>query len=180
MNETSCTIKLAISYTLKNFIEKLINNINQFEELLNSEDILLCNKLDQLIDNKSRDYICENRCMGCLDYVLVNRIFSNFYTNIEKTNNSSKLLLEHICKTLELKELEHPIIIAINLISNPKYIEKKINEDKKNEYNEYLLEINNHISSLKNDFYNQKITELTDIIFHYDFLTKEQEINQKK
>jgi len=176
MKKTSCILKLAMSYTLKNFIEKLVNDINVWQETSFSEEILVLTELENILHERE---ICDNRCLGCLDYYLVNDIFKNFRDKITDTNEFYEKLIIYILKTLELEQLNGSIEIAINLISNPKYTEKQIDKNRRNEYNEYVSKINEIVIALKLAFYNQKITELHGVVLNHARLSQEQKIVQK-
>ncbi|MFZ2968977.1 MAG: hypothetical protein WA080_08000 [Sulfuricurvum sp.] len=176
MQKTSCILKLAISYTLKNLIEKLVNDINTWKETSFSEEELVLTQLEEILQDRD---ICDDRCMGCLDYRLVNNIFINFSDKIIDTNKLYEELIMYILNTLELNQLKDSIEIAINLISNPKYIKEHIDENRRNEYNKYVSEINDIVIALKLAFYNQKIIELDDVVLNYAKLSQEQQIAQK-
>lgn len=176
MQKKSCALKLAISYTLKNLIEKLVNDINTWQEISFSEEILVFTQLEEILQDR---YICDNQCMGCLDYHLVNSIFINFRDKIIDTNKLYEALIMYILNSLELNQLKGSIEIAINLISNPKYIEEHVDENRRNEYNKYVSEINDIVIALKLAFYNQKITELHTVVLNHAKLSQEQQIAQK-
>lgn len=176
MQKESCKLKLAISYTLKNFIEKIVNDINVLSKGIFLEEILVFSQLEEILNDKN---ICDDRCMGCLDYDLVRNIWINFTSKIDKTNKLYEELIIYILQTLKLKQLEGQIEIAFNLSSNPKYIEKQLDEERRNEYNDYVTAINDIFISLKLAFYNQKITEFTDVILQHERLSQEQHIKQE-
>lgn len=172
--EMDCTIKLSISYVLKKFIENIIEDINKWHETAYSEEMLLLSRLEKKLQIQE---ICEKQCMGCLDYILVSKIFLDFKTKIDETNKKYVELISYILRKLDLKNLNASIEIAIHIISNPKYIKKQLEENQIDKYKEYCDEINGIIIGLKLDYYNQRIVELDDIVLQHSHLVKEQKNN---
>ena len=169
-----CTIKLSISYVLKKFIENIIEDINKWHETAYSEEMLLLSRLEEKLQIQE---ICENQCMGCLDYISVSKMFLDFRTKIDESNKKYVELIYYILNKLDLKNLKYSIEIAINMISNPKYIKKQLEENQIDKYQEYCDEINGIIIGLQLAYYNQRITELQDVILNYSYLREEQKFN---
>jgi hypothetical protein len=165
-----CTIKLAISYSLKNFLERLVINIHLWNEIKFSEEFILVHDLNKQLKTTK---ICEHSCMGCLDYILVNRIFGDFHTKIEETNKKYNTLLSFFVKEYNLDIID-PIELALNLIVKPEYLEKILDTNQVVEYKEYVSDINGIIISLKLSYYHQRITELHDIVLSHGNLAQEQ------
>ncbi|HFU76080.1 MAG TPA: hypothetical protein ENK66_07530 [Arcobacter sp.] len=169
-----CTIKLSISYVLKKFIENIIEDINKWHETAYSEEMLLLSQLEEKLQIQE---ICEKQCMGCLDYILVSKMFLNFRTKIDESNKKYVELIYYILRKMDLKNLNGSIEIAINVISNPQYIKKQLKENQIDKYQEYCDEINGIIIGLKLAYYNQRITELHDVILNHSYLKEEQKFN---
>ena len=175
MQKTSCELKLAISYILKILIENIVRNINSYQHNRFSEEYLVIYQLEEVLHHR---YICENRCKGCLDYQLVNKIILNFSDEIIRINDLYKTFIEDVLKELNLSDLVHPIEIAINLVSNPEHVKKHLNNSKINVYDKYFSEISSNITSLKLAFYNHKIIELHDVILNDFKLPQKQKVSQ--
>jgi len=173
-NKMDCTIKLAISYVLKKFIENIIEDINKWHETAYSEEMILLSQLEGKLKIQG---ICEKQCMGCLDYILVTKMFLDFRTKIDESNKKYVKLIYYILNKLELKNLNGSIEIAINVISNPKYIKKQLKENQIDKYKKYCDEINGIIIGLQLAYYNQRITELHDVILNHSYLKEEQKFN---
>lgn len=171
--EIDCTIKLAISYSLKKILEKLVNNIHLWNEIKFSEEIIVFHHLNKQLTNTK---ICENYCMGCLDYSLVDKIFGDFHTKIEEINEEYNNLLNFFLKEYSL-DIKDPIELALNLIAKPEYLGKKLDDNHLVKYKQYVSNINEIIISLKLSYYNQRITELHDVILNHSHLTQDQKYN---
>ena len=91
MQKTSCELKLAISYILKILIENIVRNINSYQHNRFSEEYLVIYQLEEVLHHR---YICENRCKGCLDYQLVNKIILNFSDEIIRINDLYKTFMK--------------------------------------------------------------------------------------
>lgn len=171
-----CTIKLAISYSLKKILEKLVKNIHLWNEIKFSEETIVFHELNKQLKNTR---VCENHCMGCLDYILVDRVFGDFHTSIDKTNKKYKDLLRFLSQEYNLDIID-PIELALNLIAKPEYLEKKLDNNQLAEYKEYVSDINEIIINLKLSYYNQRITELHDKVLSHSHLANKQESNSIK
>ena len=173
----NCTIKLNISYLLKKIIEQLIDDINYWYKLEYSDEFLLYLSLNKIVESSK---ICDKPCMGCLDYELVNRIFiDDFITRIKELNEENSVIINELSLLFDLPKSSNPVTLALDLFSNPKYVNGKLDISQKDIYSNYLNEINCAISTLAINYYIQKKTEFYDIIIDSAPLETEQEITYK-
>lgn len=172
-----CVVKLNISYILKLLIEKLVNDGSSWMDLKTSEEFNLFIMLEEELKDRS---ICEKQCMGCLDYHLVNNIFYKFIEKIKAINNKNTALINGLIDTFSIKDAKDPVNLAFELISNPTYVEKQIDEKTHYDYKQYVKGIEQAHSTLAIEYCQQRKTELHDIIMSNCHLDEVQSLNYKE
>ncbi|MBB1436961.1 MULTISPECIES: hypothetical protein [Pseudoalteromonas] len=156
-----CVVKLNISYILKVLIGKLVSDSDSWMDLKTSEEFNLWIMLEDGLKDR---IICEKQCMGCLDYHLVNRIFYDFIENIKIINNKNTDLINCLSDKFSLKNEEDPVSLAFELISNPVYVERQLDEKAHHLYKQYVKGVEQVHSALAVGYCQQRMTELHDII----------------
>jgi len=172
-----CVIKLNISYVLKKIIEKLVDDINSWKDLRSSEEFNLFKLLNRNLKDRR---LCEHQCRGCLDYYLVQTIFSQFISDIEAINKKNKQLLDFLVNLFFLEDCNHPVDLAIELISNTKYVGKKLDDIYLNNYQYYVSEIMQAYSALVLAYCRQRVIELDGVILSNHNLNEEQSISYQE
>lgn len=156
-----CVVKLNISYILKILIGKLVSDSDSWMELKTSEEFNLWIMLEEGLKDRT---ICEKQCMGCLDYHLVSRIFYSFIEKIKIINNKNTDLINCLSDKFSLKHEEDPVSLAFELISNPVYVERQLDEETHHQYKQYVKGVEQASSALAVEYCQQRMTELHDII----------------
>ncbi|MGR3980190.1 hypothetical protein [Pseudoalteromonas sp. 1181_04] len=155
-----CVVKLNISYILKVLIGKLVSDSDSWMDLKTSEEFNLWIMLEDGLKDR---IICEKQCMGCLDYHLVNRIFYDFIENIKIINNKNTDLINCLSDKFSLKNEEDPVSLAFELISNPVYVERQLDEKAHHLYKQYVKGVEQVHSALAVGYCQQRMTELHNI-----------------
>lgn len=161
-----CNKKSYSTYLLNIIIEKLVININNWNLLKNSEELQLLNQLDDEITK--RDY-CENLCKGCLDYYFYNKIILDFIGGIKSINQKFEQIISKILKDifkLTKDDLQHPLDILVNMISNQNYIIKFLETNNILDYKIYCDEFEKLNINMAVSYYNHKQIELHDEVFN--------------
>ena len=172
-----CVVKLNISYVLKKVIEKLVYDFNYWMDLGSSEELNLLSVLESSLKDRA---LCERQCLGCLDYHLVNNIFHEFIQSIEAINKENSGLLNVLINSFSLEDSANAVSVAVELISNPEYVGKKLDENNYRNFEEYVRKILQAHSILAIGYINQRKIELHDIILPNHSLQQEQSFNYKE
>lgn len=141
----NCLIKHSLSFVIESFVKRLIDDVNEYHHLLTTEDWRLLVNLDQAVGDRQ---ICQNECLGCLEFARMMSMFSNFLNGIVKANKENEGLITELRHIFTIPKELNPIILALDLVVSPSYVKAKIPENLVLPYEEYAAAVNGEVSRL--------------------------------
>ncbi|CRM21998.1 hypothetical protein [Pseudomonas sp. 8 R 14] len=169
-----CLLKLGFSYTLKNIVQKIVDDKSCYSVLVGTDEWRLATHLDSQIQKR---VMCERQCLGCLEFVRVASMFTRLTTDIVTANDEHKPLVECICKMFEIDTGVDPVVLALELISAPSYLKSKIHRDLVSDYDKYESAINGAFYSLALDHYMHEQAKCSDTVMSYGDLESKQVVS---
>ncbi len=169
----NCLIKHSLSFVIESFVKRLIDDVNEYHHLLTTEDWRLLVNLDQAVGDRQ---ICQNECLGCLEFARMMSMFSNFLNGIVKANKENEALITELRHIFTIPKELNPIILALDLVVSPSYVKAKIPENLVLPYEEYAAAVNGEVSRLAFDHFLHEQAKCHDTILAYAKLEQEQVI----
>jgi len=169
-----CLLKFSFSYTLKNIIQKLVDNKNCYNVLVGTDEWRLAVHLDSQIQTRM---MCARPCLGCLEFARVAGMFTKLTTDIVMANDEHKPLIDCICKMFGIDGEVDPVVVALDLISAPSYVKSKIHSDLVSDYDKYERAITGAFYSLALDHYIHEQAKCSDTLMSYGDLESKQIIS---
>jgi hypothetical protein len=168
-----CLLKLSVSLTLKNLIEKIVQDSKNHALILTTEDWKSVAKLDSSIENR---VICKNQCLGCLEYYRTVKIFNELTSSIQAANEKNASLIKLLCQTFKIDEPLNPVSLAVDLTTTPDYVKTKIDNGLIPDYEKYVRNIAGSFHAMAMDHYYHEQAKSSDTVFSYAYLEHEQVI----
>lgn len=168
-----CLLKLTLSYALKDVIQRLVDDKYNYSALVRTDRWSLVGCLDSKIKKRG---MCEELCLGCLEFTRVAGMFQTLTQDIIRANDDHKQLLDCLCNIFGIKEND-PIALALDLTAAPEYVKSKISSDYIAVYEEYHTAIDGAFYSLALDHYSHEQAKCSDTLRLYGGLERQQVIS---
>ncbi|WKV49506.1 hypothetical protein [Dickeya fangzhongdai] len=172
-----CLIKHSQSFVIESIVNKLIDDVNSYAHLLTTEDWRLLMNLDKAVGDRQ---ICQNECLGCLEFARMVSMISNFMNGIRSANKESEAVVTELCRIFAVPNDSDPIVLALDLIVSPDYVKSKIPEKSIPLYDKYVDAVNGEISRLALDHFHHEQAKCHDTISAYGNLGREQVISYQR
>lgn len=166
-----CLIKHSLSFVIDSVVKALVENANNFSHLLTTDDWKLLVDLYNAVDNGR---ICENQCLGCLEFARNIGMFSNFINGIASANKDYNNLLNQLRDIFKIEDAHDYVSLAIDLASSPDYVKSKISPESFATYDKYVDTVKGEISRLAVDHFMHEQAKCLDTISLYENLIEEQ------
>jgi hypothetical protein len=166
-----CLSKHSLSYIFKSIIGDLVEDFSNYCSVRESDEWKLILKLDASLENHM---VCEDQCLGCLEYGIVVQYYNNFASSLIDANSKSQALVSKLCEVFALAEVDDPILLAFELTSAPSYVTKKIPVELVDDYECYVSAVSSAFAGLSLSYYNHKMMECNDTILSHSDLEQRQ------
>lgn len=172
----NCLIKHSFSFVIESVVKRLIEDVNDYSYLLTTEDWRLLRKLDKAIGDRK---ICQDECLGCLEFARMVSMFSNFINGVLSANKESESVVAELCHIFSVPNDSDPIVLALDLVVSPDYVKSKIPEKSIPPYERYVNAVKGEISRLAVDHFYHEQAKCHDAILSHRSLGQEQVISYK-
>ncbi|HEI8721435.1 TPA: hypothetical protein SLF58_002680 [Serratia marcescens] len=170
----NCLIKHSLGFVIESVVKRLIEDVNDYSHLLTTEDWRLLLSLYKAVDDRQ---ICQNECLGCLEFARMVNMLSNFMEGVAKANKESEAVVTELCRIFAIPNDSDPIVAALDLVASPDYVKSKIPEKLIPTYDKYMDSIKGEITRLAMDHFCHEQAKCNDAIFTHGKLEREQVIS---
>ncbi|WP_199934109.1 hypothetical protein [Stenotrophomonas sp. S48] len=152
-------------------VTRLIDDVNEYSNLLETEDWRLFLSLHQAVDDKKH---CQRNCQSCLEFSIMMNMLCDFFDGVQRKNEENDKLIAELHHLLGIPIASNHVSLALDLVISPSYVKEKIPANLVQPYEKYAIAIRREVSRLAMTHYLNKQNKCNLEILSHANLEQEQ------